>query len=208
MEQSPSCEAKRFSVSQEFPRILWKQKVHYHVHRWPPAVRSLSQINPVLVQPRPTSWKSNLILSYHLRLVLPNGLFPSGIPNKTMYTPLPSPILATCPSRLIVLDLITRKILSEGYWVLILTLLFAILKYGFRSPVRKPWNPRQNKLPLRNTIVALGSIWRQTRNRVSQLPFVDDNRLNNGTGTLHYAMIVRHTSLYNDGKAHFIMQWW
>ena len=199
MEQSPSCEAKRFSVSQEFPRILWKPKVHYHFHRCPPPVRILSQINPVLAHPLPTSWRSNLILSYHLRLVLPNGLVPSGIPNKTMYTPLPSPILATCPSRLIVLDLITRKILSEGYWVLILTLLFAILKYGFRSPVRKPWNPRQNKLPLRNTIVALGSIWRQTRNRVSQLPFVDDNRLNNGTGTLHCAIMV---------QAHVIMQWW
>jgi hypothetical protein len=28
MEQSPSWEANQFAASQEFPRILWNQKVH------------------------------------------------------------------------------------------------------------------------------------------------------------------------------------
>ena len=37
-----------------------------------------------------TSWRSILILSSHLNLGLPNGLFPSGFPTKTLCTPLPS----------------------------------------------------------------------------------------------------------------------
>jgi len=32
--------------------------------------------------PHPTSWRSNFILSSHLRLGLPSGLFPSGFPQK------------------------------------------------------------------------------------------------------------------------------
>ena len=38
-----------------------------------------------------TSWIFILILSYHLRLELPSGLFPPGFPTKTPYTPLLSP---------------------------------------------------------------------------------------------------------------------
>src|SRR5215510_14506267 len=56
-----------------------------------------------------------LILSSHLRLGLPNGLFPSGFPTNTLCTPLFSPIRATCPAHLILLDLTTRTILGEEY---------------------------------------------------------------------------------------------
>ena len=65
--------------------------------------------------PRPTSWRSILILSSRLRLGLPSGLFPSGFPTQSLYTPLLSVITATCPAHLILLDSITRTILVKEY---------------------------------------------------------------------------------------------
>ena len=49
---------------------------------------SLSWARPIQsIYPHTTSWRSILILSTHLRLGLPGGLFPSGFPTKTLYTP-------------------------------------------------------------------------------------------------------------------------
>ena len=61
------------------------------------------------------SWRSILILSSHLGLGLPNSLFPPRSPIKSLYTPLLSPIPATCPAHLILLPSITRKMLGEQY---------------------------------------------------------------------------------------------
>ena len=52
---------------------------------------SLSWASPIQsIYPHPTSSRS-IIISIHLRLGLPSGLFPSGFPTKTLYTPSPHP---------------------------------------------------------------------------------------------------------------------
>jgi hypothetical protein len=47
MKLSLSREAATFAATQEFPKILWNLKVHYHVYKSPPLVRILSHISPV-----------------------------------------------------------------------------------------------------------------------------------------------------------------
>ena len=77
---------------------------------------SLSWASPIQsLYTHPTSWRSILILSAHLRLGLPSGLIPSGFPTKTLYTPLSTPIRTTSPAHLILLDFITHTILGEEY---------------------------------------------------------------------------------------------
>jgi len=91
--QSPSWAANWFAASQEIPRISRNPKVHYRTHKRPPPVTILGQS----IYPHPTSWRSILILSTHLRLGLPSGLFPSGFPTKTLCTLSPHPYAASKP---------------------------------------------------------------------------------------------------------------
>jgi len=91
---------------------------------------SLSWANSIQSpQPPPTSWRSVLILSSHLCLGLPSGLFPSGFPTRTQYTPLPSPIRITCyhirldllfdfmPQKCVCLHMCAYMSLSPSVWL-------------------------------------------------------------------------------------------
>ena len=73
-----------FATSQEIPHILWNNpKVHYRTHKRPPPVPILGQLHPVPTTPSHyPNIHLNIIL--HLCLGLPNRLFPSGFPTKTL----------------------------------------------------------------------------------------------------------------------------
>ena len=114
MVQSPSWEANRFAASQEIPRISRNPKVHYRTHKRPPSVSILGKPIPVHI---PTSQ----LLEIHPNIIHPSTprspqWSPSlRFPHQDLIHPLSSPIRATCPAHLILLDFITRTILGEEY---------------------------------------------------------------------------------------------
>jgi len=69
-----------------------------------------SPCHPPSTPPRPTSWRSILKLSSHLRQGLPSDLFPSGFLCIRF-----SPTRAAHSAHLILLDFITRTTLGEEY---------------------------------------------------------------------------------------------
>ena len=113
VDQSPSWEANRFSVKKS-PTFCGTRRfitaltsAHHLSLSWARSIHSMLSY--------PTSCRSILISPSHLRLGLPSGLFPSGFPTKTVYTPLLSPYALHALPLLILLDLITRTILVEEY---------------------------------------------------------------------------------------------
>jgi len=70
MQQSTFWEANQFSASQEIPHILWNPKVHYWLHKFPPPVSILSQLDPLYA---PTSH----LLKIHLNIIHPSMLWSS-----------------------------------------------------------------------------------------------------------------------------------
>ena len=112
--QSPSSEANWLAASQETPRFSRNPKVHYRTHKRPPPVSILGQPNPVHIT-------TSHLLEIHHNITHPSTprspqwslslRFPHQDPIHT----LSSPICATCPAHLILLDFIIRTILGEQY---------------------------------------------------------------------------------------------
>ena len=87
----------------KFPAFLWNPKVHHRTHKRPPPV-------PILGQPNPVHISTSHLLEIH-----PNIIHPSmprspqwslslRFPHQDPIRPLSSPIRATCPAHLILLD--------------------------------------------------------------------------------------------------------
>jgi hypothetical protein len=111
MEPSPSREAASCAATQDLPAsyetrkfiTLFTSGLHWSLF-W---IRSTQFIPFHCISPR-----AILILSNHIRSVLPSGLFHFGLPHSNIYAFLFSPIRATYPAHLILLRLTVLIILN------------------------------------------------------------------------------------------------
>jgi len=142
------------ATSQEIPRIFGTRRfitvltsARHLSLSWANSIQS-----PI---PPPTSWTSILILSSHLRLGLPIGLFPSGFHTRTLCTPLLSPIRATYPTHHILLVFTTRTIFGMEYTSLsssLCNLLHSPVTSSLLGPNTLPNTLFSNTLNLRSSL--------------------------------------------------------
>ena len=111
------------------------QQLHYRIHNSPPLVPILRQTHST--PPHSISWTLALILSYLLRLGLPSGPFPSCFRTKTLCVFVFSPIHATCPDHLILLDLSTVWTVTDtarDFVQLLINCCFVTQQFWLRVP--------------------------------------------------------------------------
>jgi hypothetical protein len=80
-----------------------------------PAIGPYPEPPESTLPPRLISLRSSLILTSHLCVGLPSGLFPLGFPTNTLYTSLFFPMRVTCLAHLIFIDLICPMLFGDVY---------------------------------------------------------------------------------------------
>ena len=138
------------SASQEIPRNLCSPIVHYCIHKLPSPFTVLSQINPV------HAFSSNY-LKIHFKIIPPSAprsckwIFSLRLPHQNSVRTSLSPVRVTCPSHLMLLDLIIRIIFREEYR----SKTFGYLVFSTPLLTRPSWAQVSSSAPYSRTIIGL-----------------------------------------------------